>query len=44
MWRRPGSRVNLAFFSGNEVFWKTRWEIALMHEYLHRTLVCYKRL
>src|SRR5918997_4971602 len=28
--------VNLAFFSGNEVFWKTRWEDA------HRTLVSYK--
>src|SRR4051812_38226249 len=28
--------VNLAFLSGNEVFWKTRWEDG------HRTLVCYK--
>jgi hypothetical protein len=28
--------VNLGFFSGNEVFWKTRWEDD------HRTLVCYK--
>ena len=28
--------VHLAFFSGNEVFWKTRWEDG------HRTLVCYK--
>jgi hypothetical protein len=28
--------VNLAFFSGNEVFWKTRWEND------HRTLVTYK--
>jgi N,N-dimethylformamidase beta subunit-like, C-terminal/Domain of unknown function (DUF4082)/Bacterial Ig-like domain/Bacterial Ig domain len=28
--------VNLAFFSGNEVFWKTRWEDG------HRTLVTYK--
>jgi hypothetical protein len=28
--------VNLAFFSGNEVFWKTRWQDG------HRTLVCYK--
>ena len=28
--------VNLAFFSGNEVFWKTRWEDN------HRTLVSYK--
>ena len=28
--------VDLAFFSGNEVFWKTRWEDG------HRTLVSYK--
>jgi hypothetical protein len=28
--------VNLAFFSGNEIFWKTRWEDD------HRTLVSYK--
>jgi len=28
--------VNLAFFSGNEVFWKTRWENS------YRTLVTYK--
>jgi hypothetical protein len=28
--------VHLAFFSGNEVFWKTRWENS------HRTLVTYK--
>ncbi len=28
--------VNLGFFSGNEIFWKTRWENS------HRTLVCYK--
>jgi Bacterial Ig domain len=28
--------VHLAFFSGNEVFWKTRWEDS------HRTLVSYK--
>jgi hypothetical protein len=28
--------VNLAFFSGNEVFWKTRWDNN------HRTMVCYK--
>ena len=28
--------VHLAFFSGNEVFWKTRWESS------HRTLVSYK--
>ena len=29
--------MNLAFFSGNEVFWKTRWE-----KTTHRTLVSYK--
>ena len=29
--------VDLAFFSGNEVFWKTRWE-----QTTHRTLVTYK--
>lgn len=28
--------VHLAFFSGNEVYWKTRWEDST------RTLVCYK--
>ena len=28
--------VNLAFFSGNEVFWKTRWSSD------HRTMFCYK--
>ena len=28
--------MHLAFFSGNEVFWKTRWEDS------HRTLVSYK--
>ena len=35
--------VNLAFFSGNEVFWKTRWEnsIAASGE-AYRTLVSYK--
>src|SRR5690606_19198422 len=30
--------VNLAFFSGNEVFWKIRWEDG------GRTLVCYKEI
>jgi len=30
------SGVNLAFFSGNEVYWKTRWEDNF------QTLVCYK--
>ena len=35
--------VNLAFFSGNEVFWKTRWEAEHRRiEYVFRTLVSYK--
>ena len=32
--------VHLAFFSGNEVYWKTRWESNNGSE--DRTLVCYK--
>jgi hypothetical protein len=32
--------VNLAFFSGNEVYWKTRWEANAGSE--DRVLVCYK--
>ena len=35
--------VHLAFFSGNEVFWKTRWEPSTDGEEIpHRTLVTYK--
>jgi hypothetical protein len=35
--------VNLAFFSGNEVFWKTRWEPSIDGTATdHRTLVSYK--
>src|SRR5439155_3826554 len=35
--------VNLAFFSGNEVFWKTRWESSIDGSNTpYRTLVCYK--
>jgi len=35
--------VNLAFFSGNEVFWKTRWENSIDGASTpYRTLVCYK--
>jgi hypothetical protein len=35
--------VNLAFFSGNEVFWKTRWENSIDGTNTpNRTLVCYK--
>ncbi len=35
--------VNLAFFSGNEVFWKTRWENSIDgSNTAYRTLVSYK--
>jgi hypothetical protein len=35
--------VNLAFFSGNEVYWKTRWESSEDGTgTAYRTLVCYK--
>jgi hypothetical protein len=35
--------VHLAFFSGNEVFWKTRWETSIDGSGTpYRTLVCYK--
>jgi hypothetical protein len=35
--------VNLAFFSGNEVYWKTRWENSIDPSNTpYRTLVCYK--
>ncbi|KAF3884582.1 MULTISPECIES: N,N-dimethylformamidase beta subunit family domain-containing protein [Nostocales] len=35
--------VHLAFFSGNEVFWKTRWENSIdISNAPYRTLVCYK--
>ncbi len=35
--------VHLAFFSGNEVFWKTRWENSISGSGVpYRTLVCYK--
>jgi hypothetical protein len=35
--------VDLAFFSGNEVFWKTRWENSIDGSGTpYRTLVCYK--
>ena len=35
--------VNLAFFSGNEVYWKTRWEPSEDgNNTADRTLVCYK--
>ena len=35
--------VHLAFFSGNEVFWKTRWENSIDGSNTpYKTLVCYK--
>ena len=35
--------VNMAFFSGNEFFWKTRWENSVDGTGTpYRTLVCYK--
>ncbi len=35
--------VNLAFFSGNEIFWKTRWENSIDGSNTpNRTLACYK--
>jgi len=34
--------VHLIFLSGNEIFWKTRWEGALGTGTPFRTLVCYK--
>jgi N,N-dimethylformamidase beta subunit-like, C-terminal/Domain of unknown function (DUF4082)/Bacterial Ig domain len=35
--------VHLAFFSGNEIYWKVRWEDSIDGSGTqHRTLVCYK--
>lgn len=35
--------VNVLFWSGNEVYWKTRWEDAISADgTAYRTLVCYK--
>ena len=35
--------IHLAFFSGNEIFWKTRWENSIAGTSTpYRTLVCYK--
>ncbi|MEO7143040.1 MAG: N,N-dimethylformamidase beta subunit family domain-containing protein, partial [Bryobacteraceae bacterium] len=37
------SGVNLAMFSGNDIFWKTRWENSIDGTNTpYRTLVCYK--
>jgi hypothetical protein len=36
--------VNLAFFSGNEVYWETRWQASTdSSATAYRTLVCYKQ-
>jgi hypothetical protein len=41
--KRRGCRCHLAFFSGNEIFWKTRWEPSIDgSNTANRTLVCYK--
>src|SRR5262245_30985596 len=38
-----GAGVHLAFFSGNTMFWKTRWENSIDSSGTpYRTLVCYK--
>jgi N,N-dimethylformamidase beta subunit-like, C-terminal/Domain of unknown function (DUF4082)/Putative Ig domain/Bacterial Ig domain len=38
-----GAGVNLIFMSGNEVYWKTRWEPSIDPSATpYRTLVCYK--
>ena len=34
--------VNLAFFSGNEIFWKTRWAGSDGSNTPYRTLITYK--
>ncbi|SIO61560.1 Mo-co oxidoreductase dimerisation domain-containing protein [Singulisphaera sp. GP187] len=35
--------VNLAFFSANEIYWKTRWDTSIDSSHTpYRTLVCYK--
>jgi hypothetical protein len=38
-----GAGVNMAFFSGNEVFWKTRWANGIAGSpSAYRTMVCFK--
>ncbi|WP_201295937.1 DUF4082 domain-containing protein, partial [Cyanobium sp. Copco_Reservoir_LC18] len=34
--------VNLLFWGGNDVYWKTRWETSIVDGVAYRTLVCYK--
>ena len=34
--------VNLMFWGGNDIYWKTRWETSIVDGEEFRTLVCYK--
>jgi hypothetical protein len=34
--------VNLLFWGGNDMYWKTRWETSIVDGVEYRTLVCYK--
>ena len=34
--------VNLMFWGGNDIYWKTRWETSIVDGVEYRTLVCYK--
>lgn len=34
--------VNLMFWGGNDVYWKTRWDTSIVDGVEYRTLVCYK--
>ena len=34
--------VNLLFWGGNDIYWKTRWETSIVDGVEYRTLVCYK--
>ena len=34
--------VNLLFWGGNDIYWKTRWDVSIVDGQEYRTLVCYK--
>ncbi len=34
--------VNLMFWGGNDIYWKTRWDVSIVDGEEFRTLVCYK--
>ena len=34
--------VNLLFWGGNDIYWKTRWDVSIVDGVEYRTLVCYK--